>query len=183
MKGKIKILFLALIIIVFFKNAGCFKLVDGYKKFHIKGFEEFDEITSEEEADEYIKEGRLDAYKREEILLIPFIKESGDGCVILLQPYSTDSNYIIKIGEVLLTSSDGETISYTEEYGDVATVSKWKSQMMVINEFNKSEEWFYGGNNLMLRIKASINKKNQWIPVDISYDVTLTQYRGPSWQV
>ena len=55
--------------------------------------------------------------------------------------------------------------------------------MMVINEFNKSEEWFYGGNNLMLRIKASINKKNQWIPVDISYDVTLTQYRGPSWQV
>lgn len=183
MKKKIKILFLGIVIILVFRNASCFKLVDGPMKFHIEGFEEFFDLESPNERDEYINEGKLDAYKREGIILIPFIKESVDGCVILLQPYSTDSDYTIEIGEVLLTSVDGKVISYKEDYGNVVTVSKWKSQMMVVNEFKTSEEWFYNGNNLILHIKASVKKGNQWIPVDISYNMTLIRYKGPAWQV
>ncbi len=183
MNGKIKILILGIIIILFFRSAGCFKLVDGPMKFHIEGLEEFFELDSSEESDEYIKEGRLDAYKREGILLIPFIKEHGDGCIILLQPYSTDSDYTISIEEISLTTSEGDIISYIEEYGDVVTLSKWSDSMILVNEFNKSEEWFYSGNDLVLYISASVKKGEQRIPIEITYNVTTMLYRGPVWQV
>ncbi len=183
MKKKIKILFLGIVIILVLGNASCFKLVDGPMIFHIEGFEEFFEIVSSEEIDAYINAGKLDDYKREEILLIPFIKESGDECVILLQPYSKIANYTINIAQISLTTSEGDIISYIEEYGDVETLSKWKDSMLIVSRFNKSEEWFYNGNNLILHIKASVKKGNQWIPVDISYNMTLIRYKGPAWQV
>ena len=185
MHGRIsKILIICIIIISMLGNVGCAKMVEGYKQFNIKGFEEFFDIESLEEQEEYISSGKLDFYKKEEVLFLPFIKEISDTeCAILVFPYSKNSNNKISLDEVSLTTSEGEVLSFTEKYGEIDTLSKWNDSMVLVNTFNKSEEWFYNGNNLTLNIKASIRNGSECVATEISYNVIIKGYKGTTLQV
>lgn len=185
MHGKMsKIFIFFMIITLMLEIVGCAKMVEGYKKFNIEGFEEFFDIKSLEEQEEYINSGKLDSYKREEVLFLPIIKEISDTeCVILVFPYSKNVNTNVSLDEVSLTTSEGDVISFTEKYGEIEVLSNWNDSMVLVNTFNKSEEWFYNGNNLTLNINASIRTENECIETEISYHVTIKGYKGTTLQV
>lgn len=166
------------------ENIGCAKMVDGYKQFDIEGFEKFFDIKSLEEQEEYINSGKLDIYKSEGILFLPFIKEISDTeCAILVFPYFKNTNNKIRLDEVSLTTPEGDVISIIKEYGEIKALSKWNDSMVIVNTFNKSEEWFYNGNNLTLNINASISSGNECVAIGISYNVTIRGYKGTTLQV
>lgn len=179
-----KTLVFCIIIALILGNVGCARMVEGYKKFNIEGFEEFFDIKSLEEQEQYIDSGKLDFYKREDVLFIPFIKEISDTeCVILLFPYSKNVYDKISLDEVSLTTSEGDILSCTKEYGEIETLSKWNDSMMIVNTFNKSEEWFYNGNDLTLNIGVSISSGDECVATEISYNVTIKGYKGTALQV
>lgn len=181
---KSKISILVFVVIWLLGNSGCVKMVDSYKKFNIEGFEEFFDINSSEEQQRYINSGKLDSYKREEILFIPFIKESNDTeCVILILPYSQKANNRVKLEEVTLMTAEGDIICFTEEYGEIEVFSEWSDTMVLIDEFEKSEKWFYDEKELVLNIKANIINEKNCIPTEIFYNVTIRGYRGTTLQV
>lgn len=185
MNGKTsKILVLCIAIILMLGNSGCGRMAEGYKQFNIEGFEAFFDMKSLEEQEKYIDSGNLDFYKREDVLFIAFIKEISDTeCAILLFPYSKNIYNKIRLDEVSLTTSEGDVLSFTEEYGEIEALSKWNDSMVLVNTFNKSEEWFYNGNNLTLNINASIGSGDECIATEISYNVTIKGYKGTTFQV
>lgn len=185
MDGKVsKILIFCITITLMLGNVGCAKMVDGYKKFVIEGFEEFFEYQSLEEQEKQINSGELDFCKREEVLFIPFIKEISDTeCAILIFPYSKHVNNKISLDEVSLTTSEGDVICQTKECGEIEVLSKWNDSMVLVDTFNKSEEWFYNGNKLTLNINVSIKSDNECRATEISYNVTIKGYKGTTLQV
>ena len=74
-------------------------------------------------------------------------------------------------------------ISFTEGYGEIEVLSKWDDSMILVSTFNKSDEWFYNGNNLKLTINASINSENELVETEINYDITIVGYKGTWLQV
>ena len=179
-----KILIFGIIITLMLGIVGCTKMVDGYKKFIIEGFEEFFEYQSLEEQEKQINSGELDFCKREEVLFIPFIKEISDTeCAILIFPYSKNINKKISLDEVSLATCGGDDICHTKEYGEIEVFSKWNDSMVLVDTFNKSEEWFYNGNKLTLNIRVSIKSENKCNVTEISYKVTIKGYKGTTLQV
>lgn len=55
--------------------------------------------------------------------------------------------------------------------------------MVLVDTFNKSEEWFYNGNKLTLNINVSIKSDNECRATEISYNVTIKGYKGTTLQV
>lgn len=173
-----------MVLILVLVNAGCTKMVEGYKKFHIQQFEEFFNLKSLEKQEEYIASGKLDLYEREEVLFIPFIKEvSETECALLLFVYSQNINNKVILNEVSLVTDKEDVISFTQGFEDIEVLSKWNDSMTLINVFKKSDEWFYNGNDLILNIDASIIKENSLVETYITYDVVIEGYKGTSVQV
>lgn len=183
-RKKNKIFILSIVIILALGNVGCVKMVEGYKKFNIQGFEEFFDIESLENQENYINSGKLDFCARREVLFIPFIKEISDTeCAVLVFPYSKKNNSKLILNKVSLTTVEGDVISFTEGYGEIEVLSKWDDSMILVSTFNKSDEWFYNGNNLKLTINASINSENELVETEINYDITIVGYKGTWLQV
>lgn len=175
-----KVLIFSLILTMVLGNIGCTTLGEGYTKFNIEGFEEFFNIKSNEAKEDYIDSGQLDAFERENVIFIPFIKEiSYTECGILLFAYSENSQQKICLDEVTFSMSDGSIISSIDEYGEIEASSKWDSSMLLVSKVPKSEEWFYLGNNLALHIVASIHNGEEWVPTELTYKVFITEYKGP----
>ena len=173
-----------IVIILILVDVGCVAMVEGYKEFHIREFEDFFNTKTLEEKKEYIDSGKLDICNKEEILLIPFVKEvSETECAILLSPYSQNVNSKVILNEVSLTTAEGEVISFTKDFGEIEVLSQWKESMTIVNVFNKSDSWFYNGNNLKLIINMTIQKEDDIVETEVTYDITIEGYRGTSIQV
>lgn len=180
----IKILIFAIAIAFVVWSFKSCMLVDGYTKFPIEGFEEFYDLESPEVREKYINSGQLDFSKKEDVYFLPFIKEGiEEECIILLNLYSEDTDNKVTLDKISLVDSNGDVIALNEEYGEAEVLSEWSSSMSVVDTFQKSEDWFYSGNNLTLHIEATITNGNKSTKAEFSYNASIVKYRGPAWQV
>ncbi len=183
MKFCKKINLFVLLVCILVLPAGCF-MVDGPKKFHFDAFREFFELETVEERDEYLESGQLDTFKSNDVLIIPFIKECNhEECIFLLTAYSKEEQKEVLIQKATLATTDGDVIFQTDEPKELSVLLQWESQMTPIHTFEKEDEWFYHGNNLVLTIQAVITTDGVSNSVECSYPLTIIGYKGPSWQV
>jgi hypothetical protein len=174
----------SIIVILMLCSVGCTGMVEGYNLFIIDGFEEFFEYQSSEEREELISSGELDCFKKEDIILIPYIKEiSHTECALLLFAYSKNTNRTIKIEEVSLVTNDGNAVCQSDESIEIEVLSKWNNSMAVVETFEKSEKWLYNGNGLTLKIQISINKEIECKTAEFFYQITIKGFKGTKFQV
>ena len=179
-----KIFVIGIIVILMLCSVGCTGMVEGYNLFIIDGFEEFFEYQSSEEREELISSGELDCFKKEDIILIPYIKEiSHTECALLLFAYSKNTNRTIKIEEVSLVTNDGNAVCQSDESIEIEVLSKWNNSMAVVETFEKSEKWLYNGNGLTLKIQININKEIECKTAEFFYQITIKGFKGTKFQV
>ena len=179
-KAMIICAFILLLIIC----VGCVGLTEGYKKFNIKGFEDFFSISSVQEKEEYLDSGLLDFSKKNDIFLVPFLKESShEECVLLLTAYSKNAKNKISLDKVTISTKDDIEISCIEEFGELEVLSDWSETMTLIASFKKSEEWFYDENELIVNIDATISNEESSTKAHFIYNVSIVGYKGPEFQV
>lgn len=55
--------------------------------------------------------------------------------------------------------------------------------MQLICTFDKSSDWFFDGNSIVLHVQVSMNKGDSIATKSIDYNVHIKEYRGTSLQV
>jgi len=163
---------------------GCKNNVKGYTKFYILGLENFFKLEFEEEREEYLCTKDLEFTEVGDIKIIPFIKENSESeCVLLLHAYSKGTKKSIEIEKIEIISTSNEEICSVNPEKLVDTIDVWSDNMNAICTFMTDESWNFGGNELKLNVDVRLKQGDKTISRNLSFNILLETYSGPSWQV
>lgn len=153
---------------------GCGQRVKGYTSFSIDEYDEFFDLVSDSDRENYIRKGNLDFSKIQDVILVPFVKETTHTeCAIFLYGYSLNVNRTVQVNYVMLTAPNGAVIcedipTEQEMSWEPATDSMTKG-ILWLQTFEKDSSWFYNDSKLHLSIELVVEGE----PKVMSYEISL----------
>ena len=178
-----------LIIIILSLFSRCIKIVDSYKTFYIQDFDTFfEDLSSEEDREEYLRKGKLELAKLGNVYLCPFMKESShEECIVQLYVYSLDEEYQVTVTDVKITNSDNTDLT-VKPYKDVDLneLAEWEqvTDTMLMKRFNlglveMNENWFFDDNTFEIKVDVAINTGTDIINKTLTYPVEIRGNKRP----
>ena len=153
---------------------GCGQRVKGYTSFSIDEYDEFIDLVSDSDKEDYLRKGSLDSSKIQDVILVPFIKETTHTeCAIFLYGYSLNENRTVQVNYVMLTASDGtvicENIPTEQEMSWESATDSMTRGVLRLQTFEKDDSWFYHDSKLHLSIEIVVEGE----PSVMSHEITL----------
>ena len=159
---------------------GCSQNVYSFSTFSIQGFDDFYNFrTTDDVRETYIREGKIEFARVDNLYVCPFIKEINyDECGLFFYVYALDagSAETITICNIVLSALEDNVCVYTSSNEQTITLEKNDGNILLGTmtgiSFKKSDTWLLSGNTLNLSFQATVGTE-EVVETVFSYDIRI----------